>query len=126
MVDVADWRCVWVRFVWQKVRRELLLKSAEKPGTYVGHIKHASLYTFLTEFASHGCSDSRDKVIGFLGLLPDDAAHLIDYSMPIEEYFSEVRKYTFATPKIKGSWAKSRFQRILGENLGLSASMYIF
>jgi hypothetical protein len=65
-------------------------------------------------------------VIGFLGLLPDDAAHLINYSTPIEEYFSEVGKYTFATPKIKGSWAKSGFQSILGENLGRPASVYIF
>ena len=77
------------------------------PGRPVGDtesFKPAGLYALIVQFADHGCSDPRDKVIGLLGLVPDDAAHLADYSTPIEEYFKEVCKYAFTTASINDEW----------------------
>src|SRR2546430_2143310 len=108
----------------KKERKKWSPKEPERQGGDPGSIKPASLYALIVQFAGHGCSDPRDKVIGLLGLLPDDAAHLADYSTHIDEYFKEVCKYAFAIAPITGEWAKTRFQSLLGENLGLPASMY--
>jgi hypothetical protein len=115
----------WVKLVMEKERRRTFFHR--DPGSSTGDIgsmKPPSLYALIVQFAGHGCLIPRDKVIGLLGLLPDDAAHLADYSTPNEEYFLEVCKYAFITAQINGEWAKTRFQRLLGESLGLPASDY--
>ncbi|KIM95630.1 hypothetical protein OIDMADRAFT_33720 [Oidiodendron maius Zn] len=114
----------WTKLVNEKERRNLLLGDAGRPTSHAGSIKPASLYGLVIQFASHKCLVPRDKVIGLLGLVPDNAAHLADYSTPIHKYFLEVCKYAFTTAPINGEWAKTRFQRLLGESLGLSASEY--
>lgn len=115
----------WVKLVLEKERREIFLGD---PGKADGDIHRAmqpaSLYALIVQFAGHGCLVPRDKVIGLLGLIPDDAAYLIDYSTPIEEYFREVCKYVFITAPIRGDLTKAQFQRLLGESLGISASEY--
>jgi hypothetical protein len=116
----------WVKLVMEKERRRIF--SPKDPGRSdgdVGSMKPPSLYALIVQFAGHGCLVPRDKVIGLLGLLPDDAAHLADYSTPKEEYFREVCKYAFITAKINGEWSKTRFQRLLGESLGLSVGEYL-
>ena len=114
----------WVRLVMEKERKKMFLRGPERQVGDTRSIKPASLYALIVQFAGHGCSDPRDKVIGLLGLAPDDAAHLADYSTQIDEYFKEVCKYVFTTAQINGEWAKTRFQSLLGENLGLPASVY--
>lgn len=114
----------WAKLVKEKERRNLFLRSEGGSTGDTGSIKPASLYGLIVQFASHKCLVPRDKVIGLLGLVPDYAAHLADYSTPIHKYFLEVCKYAFTTASINGEWAKTRFQRLLGENLGISASEY--
>jgi hypothetical protein len=114
----------WVRLLMEKGRKEMFLRGPERPVCDTRSLKPASLYALVVQFAGHGCSDPRDKVIGLLGLAPDDAAHLADYSTPIEEYFKEVCKYVFTAAQINGEWTKTRFQSLLGNNLGLPASIY--
>jgi hypothetical protein len=115
----------WVKLVMEKERRRNFFhRDPGRSAGDIGSMKPPSLYALIVQFAGHGCLVPRDKVIGLLGLLPDDAAHLADYSTPTEEYFREVCKYAFITAQINGEWAKTRFQRLLGESLGLSASEY--
>ena len=114
----------WAKLVKEKERRNLFLRNAGRSTGDTGTIRPASLYSLIVQFASHKCLVPRDKIIGLLGLVPDNAAHLADYSTPIHKYFLEVCEYAFTTAAINGEWAKMRFQRLLGESLGLSVSEY--
>ncbi|CZR68303.1 uncharacterized protein PAC_18202 [Phialocephala subalpina] len=114
----------WVKLVMEKERRNFFLRDPGRSAGDIGSMKPPSLYALIVQFAGHGCIVPRDKVIGLLGLVPDDAAHLADYSTPKDEYFREICKYAFITARINGEWAKTRFQCLLGEILGLSAYEY--
>jgi hypothetical protein len=118
----------WVKLVMEKERRRIFSErdpgDPESSAGDSGSMKPPNLYALIVQFVGHGCLVPRDKVIGLLGLLPDDAAHLADYSTPKEEYFREVCKYAFTAAQINGEWAKNQFQRLLGESLGLSAGEY--
>lgn len=114
----------WVKIVLEKAKRDLFLRDPGRSTSHAGSMKPPNLYSLIIQFAGHGCAAPRDKVIGLLGLVPDDAAHLADYSTPNNEYFQAVCKYAFTTAHIKGDWARSRFRHILGENLGLSWAEY--
>ncbi len=114
----------WVKLVMMKEQREFSLRDAGRSADLVGRMEPPNLYALIVQFAGLQCINPRDKVVGLLGLLPNDAAHLADYEKPIDEYFREVCKYAFTTAGIHGEWDKRNFQYRLGDMLGLSASEY--
>ncbi|KIW07805.1 uncharacterized protein PV09_01727 [Verruconis gallopava] len=112
----------WIKLVMRKKKIEAYLKGSSRQKTEGGDIKSPSLYALIMEFSEQECREPRDKVIGLLGLLFDEATELGDYSVPLEEYYEMVCRYAFRTADIKGDWSKQRFQGCLRRSLGLPVS----
>jgi heterokaryon incompatibility protein (HET) len=110
----------WAKLVGQRLWR---LESRIPSSLFVQQ-KSPSLESLITHFGRYRCTEVMDKVIGLLGLVNAEIAHLADYSMPLEHFFREVCKYVFNEKQYSSQESRMRFQCFLGANLGLSSTVF--
>jgi hypothetical protein len=111
-IDAEDIAPEWVRLVRERKKHISSLREEGRLGS------------LILQFGRNACTEPRDMVIGLLGLVADDAAHLADYSMSIEDFFRAVCKYVFATSEFENEAARMQFQCFLGGNLGISSNIF--